>query len=201
MSRLTLSFKGKMLKIFPLEKDEVVIGSSPDCDITIDSLAIHEQHALLGRSGNGWQLKDLNSPGGTFVNGEKIDERALESGDEIGIGKHTLEADFDIPMPETVADNDLTPETPRRAKSAWLQLLNGHNVGKTISLNRNLTNLGKPGVQTAVIARRNEGFFLSHLEGDHPPEVNNTSIGDHSWRLEDGDTIQIGNVKLQFYLQ
>ncbi|WP_303901006.1 FHA domain-containing protein [Thiohalomonas denitrificans] len=200
MSRLTLSFKGKMLKIFPLEKEEVVIGSSPECDITIDSLAVHEKHARLDRSGGNWRLKDLDSPGGTFVNGKKIDVQTLESGDEIAIGKHTLEADFDVPMPETIAsDSDLIPA--RKAKNAWLQLLNGQNVGKTISLNRNLYNLGKPGVQAAVIARRNEGFFLSHLEGDHPPEVNDTSIGDHSWLLEDGDTIQIGNVKMQFYLQ
>ncbi len=202
MSRLTLSFKGKVLKIFPLEKDEVVIGSAPDSDIAIDSLAVHEKHARLSRSGGDWLLEDLDSPGGTFVNGQRIGEQALKSGDEIAIGKHTLEVEFDALTAEAIAeDSELTLEPIRKPKSAWLQLMNGQNVGKTISLNRNLNNLGKPGVQTAVIARRNDGFFLSHLEGEHPPEVNGVSIGDYSWRLDDGDTIRIGNVKMQFYLQ
>lgn len=203
MSKLTLAFKGKMLKVYPLDKEEVVVGSAPDCDIAIDSLAVHTRHARLLRSDRNWLLEDLGSPSGTFVNGQKISgEQALKTGDQIGVGKHTLEVELDPYTPtEAAEDSELTLEPIRKPASAWLQLLNGQNVGKTISLNRNLTNLGKPGVQTAVIARRNGGFFLSHLEGESPPQVNGNSIGEHSWLLEDGDTIQIGNVKMQFYLQ
>ena len=69
-----------------------------------------------------------------------------------------------------------------------------------MSLNRSMTNLGKPGVATAVITRRNEGYFLSHLEGEKTPLVGDTPIGSHSVKLCDGDTIQIGNVKMQFFL-
>jgi hypothetical protein len=88
-----------------------------------------------------------------------------------------------------------------RQKTAWLQILSGHNLGKNLSLNRALTNLGTPGIQTAVIAKRNDGYFLSHLEGENPPKVGDSPIGDKSWPLQDGDIIQIGNVKMQFYYQ
>ena len=79
--------------------------------------------------------------------------------------------------------------------------MTGHNLGKTISLSRNMTNLGTPGVQTAVVAKRNDGFFITHLEGATPPLVGNTSIGEKAYRLNDGDIIQIGNVKMQFSLE
>jgi hypothetical protein len=63
-----------------------------------------------------------------------------------------------------------------------------------------MTNIGKAGVQTAVITRRDEGFFISHLEGERTPLVDGQPIGDKSWKLEDGNIIQIGNVKMQFTL-
>ena len=87
------------------------------------------------------------------------------------------------------------------SKQGWLQILNGQNLGKTLSLNRSMTNLGKPGVATAVITKRGDGYFISHLEGKFPPTVGNESIGDRSIKLKDGDTIKIGNIKMQFYLE
>ncbi len=204
MSKLTLSFKGKVLKVYPIDQDEVVIGSDPLCAIHIDSLAVEARHAAISRRNDQWLLRDLNSPNGTFVNGQRIGtEHPLKDSDEIGVGKHTLL--FEVQplqrQPQSSSESDLKLEPINKPKTAWLQILNGNNVGKTVSLNRNLVNLGKPGVQTAVIARRNDGYFLSHLEGDSPPQVNGEAIGEHSCHLQDGDTIQIGNVKMQFYVQ
>ena len=82
-----------------------------------------------------------------------------------------------------------------------MQILTGQNLGKTMSLKRTLTNLGKPGVATAVITRRHDGYFISHLEGKMTPMVGNQPIGDQSVKLNDGDTITIGNIKMQFYLE
>lgn len=202
MSKLTLSFKGKVLKVFPLDKAEMVIGSDPACPIHIDSLAVHPQHASVAERDGKWVLRDLGSPSGTFVNGQRIgSEHVLKDDDNVGVGKHTLLFQEEVaPVRVDVEESGPVLEA-RKQKSAWLQILNGANVGKTVGLNRNLVNLGKPGVQTAVIARRNDGFFLSHLEGENTPLVNGAAIGDKSWHLQDGDTIQIGNVKMQFYLQ
>jgi hypothetical protein len=48
---------------------------------------------------------------------------------------------------------------------AALQLLTGPNAGREIELTKNLTTLGKPGVQVAVITRRPQGYFITHVEG------------------------------------
>ncbi|MFO7592731.1 MAG: FHA domain-containing protein [Pseudomonadota bacterium] len=213
MSKLTLAFKGKVLKVQYLQPGELLIGSDPTCQIHIDSLALQPKHALISTAQHKSVIKDLSGEdGGTFVNEKRLGgEQQLKHDDIIRVGKHTLlfttdpvdEMSEEYELPETVDPEQggesklISKTTP---KNAWLQILNGANVGKTISLNRNLTNLGKAGVQMAVIARRGEGYFLSHLEGKLSPTVDGVSIGDTSWKLEDGNTIQIGNVKMQFAL-
>jgi pSer/pThr/pTyr-binding forkhead associated (FHA) protein len=208
---LTLSFKGRILKVFPVGAGEVVIGNDPECEVHIDSLALEPQHASVTTDDQGTVLRDLGSESGTYVNNERVKEHPLQDNDQIRIGKHTLVFARDLGEVEEQQTPGATPEPPAESdsalphleqpKTAWLQILNGQNLGKTISLGRKMTNLGKPGVQTAVIARRNDGYFLSHLEGEYPPTVGGQSIGDHSWALNDGDIVQIGNVKMQFYLQ
>jgi len=201
VSRLTLSFKNKVLKVIPVAVGEMVIGSDPQCDIHIDSLAVHARHAAITTEGGNSVLRDLESPEGTFVNDEKITERALEDGDLIQVGKHTLSFAHNAEYDPADADALFDSAKASHPRDGWLQIMSGNNVGKSISLSRKLTNLGKPGVQMAVIARRNDGYFLSHLEGDKPPLVGDEPIGDTAWHLEDGDIIRIGNVKMQFYLE
>src|SRR3990172_8730253 len=47
--------------------------------------------------------------------------------------------------------------------------LNGPNAGTERELTKNLTTLGKPGVQVAVITRRPQGYFITHVEGANFP--------------------------------
>lgn len=210
MSKLTLSFKDKVLKVYPLPEGEAVIGSDPTCLLHIDSLAVQPRHASVTTHGDKSMLRDLGSSDGVFVNGKKLNgDYLLKDDDVIRVGKHDLLFTQEIAVETIRADaleemshgEELKLEPIREQKSGWLQLMSGQNVGKTISLSRNLTNLGTPGVQTAVIAKRVDGYFLSHLEGEHPPTVDGVPIGDSSWHLQDGDVIQMGNVKMQFYLQ
>ena len=217
MSKLTLSFKGNILKVYPILKGKMLIGSDPSCTIHIDSLALDPQHARIDTDVDEQTsvLVDLPGEFETFVNQQKIDKHLLKDGDQIRVGKHLLTYKFeedhnmmsasDIPALPDVEEID--PEAafsgngkPEGQRAGWLQILNGQNLGKTLSLNRSMTNLGKPGVATAVIARRNEGYFLSHLEGKIPPTINDKPIGEHSIKLDDGATIQIGNIKMQFFL-
>lgn len=219
MSKLTLSFKGRVLRVFPLQQGATYIGSDPACAIHIDSLAIEPKHARIEVHGQDAILFDLNTAEGTFVNQEKITEHKLTDNDQIRVGKHNLQYTFEEvsqldanesstsinihPVLETLAAQEPEPagEVDSNNKQGWLQILNGQNLGKTLSLNRSMTNLGKPGVATAVITRRQDGYFISHLEGKKTPMVGNNVIGEHSVKLEDGDTITIGNIKMQFYLE
>lgn len=86
-------------------------------------------------------------------------------------------------------------------ESAVVQILNGPNAGKELELVKNLTTLGKPGVQVAVLARRPHGYFLTHVEGVTFPVVNGESIGEHIRQLNDHDILELAGVKMEFYFK
>jgi len=216
VSKLTLMFKDRVLKIYPIKAGKMIIGSDPACPIHIDSLAVQPQHAFIETTGQVSVLNDMGATEeGTSINEQRISApHTLKDGDIIGLGKHMLAFTFEeIPHREQVSlpdeplqldtGNFVEPKTPPPdgKRNGWLQILNGSNLGKTMSLNRSMTNLGKPGVSTAVITRREDGYFLSHLEGKYPPLVGDAPIGNKSVKLQDGDTIRIGNIKMQFYYE
>lgn len=213
MSKLTLSFKGKVLKIFPVLKGSMVLGSDPSCTIYIDSLALQPQHAQIDTVGNDSAIRDLDTEDGTFIGTTKLESlHPLKDGDVIRVGKHTLTYSFseDIVNEDDNAIEELPPEieeapvqiqAQQEKTQGWLQIMNGANLGKTMSLNKSMTNLGKPGISTAVITKRQDGYFISQLEGKHPLLIKNKELGEKSLQLTDGDTIQIGNIKMQFYLE
>jgi hypothetical protein len=62
-----------------------------------------------------------------------------------------------------------------------------------------LTKLGKTDVQVAIITRRTNGYFISHLEGASTPIVNNVPIGERSHRLSNHDVIDILGIKMKFF--
>lgn len=210
MSRLTLEFKGKVLKVYPVLKGTMVIGSDPKCTIYIDSLAVQAHHAEIHTENNQSILRDLGSLDGTYVNNHRLEfNHELKDGEMIRVGKHTLTYAFAEIFENEPAEPNFVPNgTPALSStqersitlSGWLQILNGKNLGKTLSLNKSMTNIGKQGVATAVITRRADGFFIQHLEGAQSPLVQNKPIGEKSLKLNDGDTIQIGNIRMQFFL-
>lgn len=62
---------------FALDKDVVVIGRSPECDLALPATSISRQHARLLRVQGKWYLEDMQSRNGTFVNGQGIKTRTL----------------------------------------------------------------------------------------------------------------------------
>jgi pSer/pThr/pTyr-binding forkhead associated (FHA) protein len=82
-----------------------------------------------------------------------------------------------------------------------IQLLSGGNAGKELELNKPLTTLGKPGVQVAVLTRRPQGYFITHVEGSARPTVNGQQIGPAPTALKDHDVIELAGVKMEFFLK
>ena len=109
---------------------------------------------------------------------------------------------------DTVAGQSATaapvaPPKPAAApqKNAALQLLSGANAGKELDLTKPLTTLGKPGVQVAVITRRPQGFFITHVEGASFPVVNGKPIDAQAHALNDHDVIELAGVKMEFFFK
>lgn len=79
------------LKKFPLEEDEVRLGSGPGCQIPLSGMFVGKLHARIVRTKDGQlKIQHLSGLAGTRVNGEKIAEHLLKHGDEIEIGKQKL---------------------------------------------------------------------------------------------------------------
>jgi pSer/pThr/pTyr-binding forkhead associated (FHA) protein len=107
---------------------------------------------------------------------------------------------------DTVAGQSSTgapvaPSRPAAAPQAALQLLSGANAGKELDLTKPLTTLGKPGVQVAVITRRPQGFFITHVEGASFPVVNGKALDAQAHSLNDHDVIELAGIKMEFFLK
>ncbi|QDQ26279.1 FHA domain-containing protein [Chitinimonas arctica] len=99
---------------------------------------------------------------------------------------------------------ELPQSAPKPAPStddrpAAIKVLTGGNAGKSLELVKNLTSLGKPGVQVAILTRRPTGFFITHVEGPSRPLVNGNQIGVQAELLKDHDVIELAGVKMEFY--
>jgi len=54
-------------------------------------VSVSRHHAVFTRTASGRiTVRDLNSLNGTYVNGARVEETSLHSGDEIQIGKYKL---------------------------------------------------------------------------------------------------------------
>jgi pSer/pThr/pTyr-binding forkhead associated (FHA) protein len=92
------------------------------------------------------------------------------------------------------------PPKPSQPLGA-IQLLSGGNAGKELELAKPLTTLGKPGVQVAVLTRRPQGYFITHVEGAQRPTVNGQAIGSAPHALKDHDLVEIAGIKMEFFLK
>lgn len=102
-----------------------------------------------------------------------------------------------MPPPIAPAAPGHDPNGP--ARDSAIQVLSGAAAGRTLDLTKNLTTIGKPGVQVAVITRRPTGFFITHVEGTAFPTINGVPLGAHAQQLTDHDLIEIAGVKMEFF--
>jgi sigma-B regulation protein RsbU (phosphoserine phosphatase) len=71
---------------FDLARSQIVIGRFEFCDVLLDQSTVSRQHAQILRGPDGFQIEDLGSLNGTYVNGRKIEERTrLADQDQIRI--------------------------------------------------------------------------------------------------------------------
>lgn len=226
-SKLILKFKDNVLGEYPLEREILAIGRKPDNDIHVDNLAVSSRHARVVLKGGAALVEDLGSTNGTFVNGKRVKRQVLKHGDIIRIGKHSLTfvSSDAIRGDETgargPADLDKTmilkvPAAERTAAHmplAEVQFLTGGEQGRRVELAHALTSIGKGsdcrirvkgltvGKQAAAIARRPSGYHITFLGGLAKLKVNGVFIGDAPHILREGDVIEIGDTKMEFFLK
>jgi len=225
---LVLTLNQSVLGEFSLDRERLLIGRKPENDIQVDNLAVSGQHAAIITILNDSFLEDLDSTNGTFVNGKLVKKHALKHGDVITIGKHELkyvndeattdDQDFEKTMiirpgmashaAAAAKAEETAPPPPAGISSqvtademplGKIQVLSGPGAGKELELKKALITLGRPGVQVAVITRRPQGYFITHVEGKHPM-VNGDAIGAQAHALRDHDVVELAGVKMEFFV-
>jgi two-component system cell cycle response regulator len=76
-----------------LTKDETVIGRTAGCDIVIPESRVSRRHAVIRRMPIGedsFEVVDLGSTNGTFVDGDRVDRLMLVRGSKVAIGERIL---------------------------------------------------------------------------------------------------------------
>ena len=72
-------------EVFYLKTEEVRLGRSPANDMMIVDLRVSRTHARINYSEGRYVLVDLNSSGGTTINGRPISQKTLDDGDVIAL--------------------------------------------------------------------------------------------------------------------
>jgi Nif-specific regulatory protein len=90
MRHLVVRKPGQLAYSVPLP-DVMRIGRHEQNELVLEDSQVSRQHAILTRTGQGFELKDLGSRHGTRVNGEPATSRALVGGDRIQVGNVLLE--------------------------------------------------------------------------------------------------------------
>jgi predicted nucleic acid-binding Zn-ribbon protein len=81
---------GDETKVVALIREWTRIGRSLAADVRFDDPTVSRRHALVVRQPDGVRVLDDRSLNGVFVNGERVEWRALNDGDEILVGRYRL---------------------------------------------------------------------------------------------------------------
>jgi hypothetical protein len=106
--------------------------------------------------------------------------------------------------PTAAAPGAAPAHAPVSGIQGTIQILSGPSAGKELPLTKPLTTLGKQGVQVAVITKRPQGYFITHVEGASPV-VNGKPLDAQAHALSDHDVIELSQaapgVKMEFFLK
>lgn len=111
--------KGRSLQLSDNQVLRVGRGQKADVAIALDQ-SISSLHFSLECDGQTCRIRDLNSRNGTFVNGHRITEAMLKTGDEIRVGSTTFIVSMQSPVIQTSApsSSDMTSKAAKPSRVA-----------------------------------------------------------------------------------
>lgn len=216
MAKIIITRDGAVEQQIQLTQERMTVGRHRHNDIVLSHPSVSGEHAVIVTILNDSFLEDLHSTNGTFVNGHRIGKHFLQHQDTIKIAKYQLEfvADGIRPLEAAAMAPAAAPAVapimaPLPAAAAMpvsapapvvghIEVLNGSNAGKQLTLTKPQTTLGRPGVQVVVIARAPDGYGIAHIDGDQVPLLNGAALSKQPRRLNNGDIIELSGTRMAF---
>lgn len=119
-------------------RPHAVLGRHALCDVQVDSPKISGRHASLHWLNDGWEIRDLGSRNGTFVDGRRLDSggrMAINVGATISLGRQVAEFELvDASPPGAVVVNQQTGVT-LHSEGGILALPHDRNPLVTVFMN------------------------------------------------------------------
>lgn len=75
---------------YVLDHPVVTLGRHPDSRVFLDDITVSRRHAEIRRTDDGYELVDVGSLNGTYLNRERVERGRLTDGDLIQVGKFKL---------------------------------------------------------------------------------------------------------------
>jgi pSer/pThr/pTyr-binding forkhead associated (FHA) protein len=73
-----------------VDQDAVTVGRHPESNIFLDDITVSRRHSVIERKDGEFQIRDVGSLNGTYVNHDRVDQSRIEDGDEIQVGRFVL---------------------------------------------------------------------------------------------------------------
>jgi len=78
-------------RVYKIDRDVVIIGRNPDCDLVLEPKSVSRRHAAIVHRSGEYLLKDIGSTRGTYVNGLRLTQPVvLKNGNIVQVGELQL---------------------------------------------------------------------------------------------------------------
>lgn len=81
------------------------VGRDDESDLLFDDVSVSRRHAVIEPVAAAWDLVDVGSLNGTYLNRERIERATLQDGDEVQIGRFRMT----VALPHPASDATDTP--------------------------------------------------------------------------------------------
>lgn len=169
-------------------KDVYSIGRALENDLVLDHRSISAEHAIILREDGGYVFRDLNSRNGSTVNGNAAGRVRLADDDQIEMGVYRIVCR----LPGRRA-----AELPSRRAPVVLEFLTGgmRGINQRFVASSNDVAIGG---DTLRLARRSDGWCLSHVRGREPLSIDGRAVNGPAARLRHGCEIALGRTRIRF---
>jgi|GEM_PF-5244893 len=198
-------FESKKVSYDLKEQKSLLIGRGKDCDLVIpkEYTSVSRHHAEIRPTASGWEIYDLNSSNGVYVEGERVKNvcRSLAKGDRLHLGQPHLPKGVELIFEESLATptcalirtgNLPSGELGQYVLSPNQKLSVGRDPSCNISLPIKYTSIAR---KHAEILSDGKAWHLRDLHSSNGTFVNGQQVMGSSFvLLHPGDKINFGTL-------